>query len=454
MATTLNDMVTNDSLLPQDNPILQGNFAPVPQEREEVALEIIGTLPKSLNGTLLRTGPNPIDPGPNHHWFTGDGMLHAIRLEDGSARTYRNRWVRTDSIQEKLGHAAAPGVRLPIQGSGNVNVISHGGRVLALSEIGLSWEMTTNLETIRSFDYDGGLASSMTAHPKIDGKTGEMLFFGYDFGPVFLRYHRTDAAGHLQQTTEVELPECVMMHDFGVTATRVVFMDLPITADFSHIEDGSSAMPFGWDNKHQTRLGVMGRNDAAGDVTWIDIAPCFVFHPLNCYDDGDNIVMDVVRYERAFTSATDDDFEKGAKLVRWLIDPVVGKVESQVLSDVDQDFPRVDPRVECHPHRYGYALAVGGKHGFSDLLKHDLETGTVERYVVGDHCAGGEPVFVPSGNGEDEGHILSVVYNADTQLSELHVVDAQRFSEEPVAIVKLNARVPFGFHGNFVPAIT
>jgi carotenoid cleavage dioxygenase len=122
-----------------------------------------------------------------------------------------------------------------------------------------------------------------------------------------------------------------------------------------------------------------------------------------------------------------------------------------VLSDIDQDFPRVSPKVECHPHRYGYALAVGGEHGFKGLLKHDLQQRTTEVHDVGPDRAAGEPIFVPDGEAEDEGYILSVVYDASTGLSEVLVVDAQNFAGDPVAIVKLGVRVPNGFHGNFVP---
>jgi len=139
-------------------------------------------------------------------------------------------------------------------------------------------------------------------------------------------------------------------------------------------------------------------------------------------------------------------------LVRWIIDPVAGTVTTTVLSDIDLEFPRVNPKVECYPHQYGYALKTGGVHGFSDLLKFDLEAGTTQTYRVGDNCAGGEPVFVASSNGEaeDAGYLLSVIYNGDTQLSELHIIDAQDFEAKPLGIVKLNARVPFGFHGNFL----
>ena len=451
MTAHLNDLVENKALAPEDNPVLQGNFAPVDRELTLDQLEVVGQLPKELTGTLLRNGPNPVDPQPNHHWFNGDGMLHAIKLENGKALGYRNRWVRTEDLEEKSGLKAAPvsATQLLVQGSGNVNVVYHGGRVLALPEIGLPYELDLNLNTKRQYDYEGKLASNMTAHPKVDGRTGEMLFFGYELFAPYLRYHLADAAGELQRTLEIDLPRGVMMHDFGVTATRVIFMDLPVIVDLDIMERGMG-MPFRWDDKHQARLGILDRDAAADSAVWIDIDPCYVFHPLNSYDDGDKIIMDVVRYRKMFTEQPDSDFERGSQLVRWTIDVAAGTVDSRVLSKLDQEFPRINPRFECHPHRYGYALESGGRHGFSGLLKHDLIEGTTQQYDVGENCAGGEPVFVPVGEGEDEGYILSVVFDGNTQLSELHVVDARNFTSPAVAVVKLNARVPFGFHGNFV----
>jgi carotenoid cleavage dioxygenase-like enzyme len=451
----LNDLVENLPLMPEHNPILQGNFGPVPEELTLQSLEVIGEIPAALNGTLLRNGPNPVNPEPNHHWFTGDAMLHAIRFAEGKALEYRNRWVRTEKLEEKTNLKAAPvtGVELMVQGSGNVNVIYHGGRVLALPELGFPYEMNLALDTQRMYDFNGKLPGSMTAHPKIDGKTGELLFFGYSLEKPFLRYHAVDKAGSLVKTIEIDLPAGVMMHDFGVTASRVIFMDLPVVSNFDVMEQGFS-MPFQWDDNHQARLGIMNRDADEDSVKWIDIDPCYVFHPLNSYDDGENIVMDVVRYRKMFT-ATDEDqaaYEKGAQLVRWVIDVNAGEVTSTVLSDRDQEFPRVNPLYECYKHRYGYTLESGGPNGFGGLLKHDIDGDTTEHHAVGEDCAAGEPIFVPTGEGEDEGYILSVVFDASTRKSEVRIIDAQRFSDEPVAIVKLNTRVPFGFHGNYVAA--
>src|SRR4029450_6130531 len=90
-------------VLPEDNPYLRGNFAPVAVETTAFDLPVTGTIPACLHGTLMRDGPNPINPGPNHHWFTGDGMVHGIDIVDGKATAYRNRWVRTQRVAELKG---------------------------------------------------------------------------------------------------------------------------------------------------------------------------------------------------------------------------------------------------------------------------------------------------------------------------------------------------------------
>lgn len=442
-------------ILPEDNPYLKGNFGPVAGESDATELTVRGTLPKELNGQLLRDGPNPTAPGPNHHWFTGDGMIHALRLEDGRAVGYRNRYIRTTRVEENLGLKAAPLSPLQplMQGWGNVHVIKHAGRILALSETGLPYELDSELSTVGQYDFDGKLGSNMTAHPKIDLDTGEMHFFGYDFFDVKLRYHVADATGALVHSVDIDKPTATMMHDFGVTASRVIHMDLPVIFDLTMVERGLS-MPFRWSDEHPARLGVMPRRGVSGDVQWIDIDPCYVFHPLNAYDDGRRIVMDVLRHERVFVDSKIDLDEVAPELVRWTIDPDSGRVSSDTIDTNGQEFPRVDPRVECHRHRYGYTVSTSGEsvRGFDGLIKHDLEAGTRRLHAMADGRAPGEGVFVPVGDGEDEGYVLSVVYNPGTDRSEVIVIDAQRFTDDPVAVVELPSRVPFGFHGSWVPS--
>ena len=162
--------------------------------------------------------------------------------------------------------------------------------------------------------------------------------------------------------------------------------------------------------------------------------------------------MDVVRHDRTFVDSNIQLDRAQPQLVRWTIDPEKGRVDSQMIDEHGQEFPRVSPRVEGRKHRYGYAVGTSRdpRRGFDALIKHDLEAGTREVHAMQDGRAPGEGVFVPVGDGEDEGYVLSVVYDPRTDRSELIVLDAQRFSSDPVAVVELPSRVPFGFHGNWM----
>jgi carotenoid cleavage dioxygenase len=438
------------------NPYLEGNFAPVEREQTFDRLRVSGELPRELTGVLLRNGPNPVGAvDAKHHWFIGDAMLHAIEIADGGARAYRNRFVRTPAIERSLGLAAAPrsSQPLPLQGSGNVNVIEHAGRILALPEVGLPYELDGQLGTRGEYDFGGALRSSMTAHPKIDPVSGELLLFGYDFGPVHLRYHRATKDGTLDRTIEIATPKPSMIHDFGVTQSRVVFMDLPVQFDVELAVNGYR-MPFRWNDRAEARIGVMSRAATTDSVRWIEIEPCYVYHVLNAYDDGAKIVMDVVRYPRTFDQNRTWPIEDQlGKLVRWTIDEAAGTMDEQPLDLTPQEFPRVNPRFETLAHRYGYAVELdpdpSGFH-FRGLLKHDLKTGTHQRHDVGAGRAASEGVFVPRGAGEDEGYLIAPVYDARTNTSDVIVIDAQDFAGPPLATIHLPVRIPFGFHGNFV----
>jgi carotenoid cleavage dioxygenase len=441
------------------NPYLVGNFAPVRDERDDAGLPVTGAIPPELNGLLLRNGPNPIlDPDPaTYHWFLGDGMLHGIELSDGQAR-YRNRWVRSRVVCEALGEPAPAG---PPEVNGfpvwaNTHVIAHAGHIYALVESGLPTAMHTDLSTIGAFDFGGKLTTPFTAHPKIDPASGELLFFGYDLAAPYLRYHVVNPRGELVRTEAIDIPRSVMIHDFGVTATKVVWLDSPVVFDPELV--ARQPFPYTWRPEHGARAGVMPRSGGTADVTWIDLDPCYVYHVLNAYDTAnETVVIDVVRYPDMFaTEVHGPGASVGPRLDRWTIDGSARTVKMDTLDDAGQEFPRINDRYAGRQHRYGYTSEtdVGdswiGHHG---LRKHDLAGARTERHDVGSGRAAAEPVFAasPSDTGEDAGWVLSVVYDAGRDTSDVIVVDATSFEAEPIATVHLPRRVPFGFHGSWIP---
>ena len=250
-------------------PHLTGNYAPVTEELTAYELPFTGTIPAELTGWYLRNGPNP-HAAASAHWFLGDGMVHGVRLEQGRAVSYRNRWVRTTTFTDGARVRDADGNLDLAAGLANTHVIRHAGRTLALVESSYPYELTCELDTIGPYDFDGKLRTAMTAHPKTCPTTGELHFFGYDYTAPYLTYHCADAAGNLLVSRAIEVPAATMHHDFNLTAAHVVFMDLPVVFDLEVAKSGGG-MPFRWRADYQARLGVLRRNDPRGAIRWLSL---------------------------------------------------------------------------------------------------------------------------------------------------------------------------------------
>ena len=432
---------------------LRGNYAPVTDEVSAERLVVEGAIPPELNGRYLRNGPNPTS-GTSPHWFFGDGMIHGVEVGGGEARWYRNRWVRTRSFTEGAELRDGTGRVDRTVGVANTHVVCHAGRIFALVESSFPTELTKELDTVGPYDFGGKLTTAMTAHPKLCPVTGEMHFFGYDYFTPFLTYHRADAAGNLVQSEVIDVPGPTMIHDFAITEHNVVFMDLPVVFDLNRAMQGT--MPYAWSDDYGARLGVMPRGGRGADVRWYDIEPCYVFHPLNAFDDaggqeGGQVVVDVARYPELWRGGS-STFQR-ASLHRWTIDPSSGKVIEEALDDRPIEFPRVDERKVGLAHRYGYAVHTKpDEMGMTDLIKYDLLTGESTAHDFGPGRVPGEGVLAPVDGGvEDDGYVLTYVYDEARDGSDLVILDASRFAGPPVASVQLPQRVPFGFHGSWVP---
>ncbi len=427
---------------------LKGNFAPIFEEFTDTSLEVTGSIPPELCGRFFRNGPNP-QTGWSPHWFLGNGMIHGVELQGGRATWYRNRYVRTPYFANPEANAMEA-LTDPTMSAANTHVLRHAGRILALEEAHFPFELTPELETVGPHDFGGRLKTPVTAHPKICPVTGEMFAFGYQLTPPFLTYHRVSAEGELVQTEEITVPAATMIHDFNLTRNFVVFMDLPVVWDAAGLEAGG--LPIRWSDEYGARLGVMPREGRDADVVWYEIDPCYVFHPMNAYEDGDRIVIDVCRLDHL---AKLDGSTSLPRLTRWGIDRATGKVTEDRLDERAAEFPRIHDDRVGKPYRFGYAAGVSEKDGATTerYLKYDLETGACVDHELPDGREGSEPVFVPAAgaSAEDEGWVLSFVYDPAVDRSELVVLDATHFDRPPVARIHLPTRVPAGFHGSWLP---
>jgi len=433
---------------------LQGNWAPVKEEITVSDLEIKGEVPKEINGLYIRNGMNPRS-GYSDHWFFGNGMLHGFNFEDGKV-SYKNRYVRTPYYEKDLDIIGSFG---DLSASpANTHIIKHADKFLALEEAHLPWEVDENLETKGAYDFSGKLKGAMTAHPRICPKTGELLFFSYSvMSEPYLTYYRANPAGKLVQIEPIELPRAVMMHDWNITENYVVFMDLPIISDMNlAVETGS---PFGFKPEFGARLGVMPREGSNSDVKWFDIDPCYVFHPLNSYEEGNKIILYVCRQQEAMVGGFQDIYggeTTVARLWKWTIDLESGSVKEEQIDDAPCDFPRIDDRRIGFKNDYGYFTTLEtevdsltiGRH----LLKYDLVNDKRLTHDLGENVTGGEALFVPrtANSSEDDGWAISLAYEAETDRSKLLVINSQDFESAPVAEIYAPQRVPNGAHGSWI----
>ncbi|MCK2245466.1 MULTISPECIES: carotenoid oxygenase family protein [unclassified Crossiella] len=442
---------------------LSGAMAPVPDEHTAQDLPITGALPPELDGRYFRNGPNPLPGSPAGHWFTGAGMIHGIRISDGRAQWYRNRWIKTPAATgDDRPYLREDGTVDLTATSANTHVIPHAGRILALVEAGLPYELTPDLDTVGPCDFGGQLTTAMTAHPKEDPVTGELHFFGYSLRPPFLTYHVLSAAGDLIRSTPIDVLGPSMMHDFAITANHVLWLDLPMTASPELMVAGG--MPFAWNDNYPARIGVMPRHGSSADVRWIEVDSCYVFHVANAAENPDGtITFDAVRYTPAMiqkvwhgigghAELTNAQANAPTSLHRWVLDPARGTARESALGAESVEFPTIDDGLTGLPHRFVYTVGSNLADGVRGIVKYDLRDGTTDRHLLENTWQPGEAVFVPAADGdtEDAGWLLSVSSSDTGAPSELLVLDATDLAAGPVASVHLPRRVPSGFHGSWI----
>jgi carotenoid cleavage dioxygenase-like enzyme len=455
------------------------NLAPIPFECDAPHLKVVGELPRELNGTLYRNGPNPQFEAPGAHWFVGDGMLHAFHLENGRA-SYRNRWVRTPKWQAEhdAGRALfggfgrilpdAPASITQDGGVANTNIIFHAGRLLALEEGHLPTEIEPGtLNRLGYCDYNGGIAGPFTAHPKIDPVTGEMVFFGYNAaGPLTpaLSFGSVNASGVVTRFDRFEAPYASMVHDFIVTENHLLFPILPITGSMERAMGGKP--PYAWEPDKGAYVGVMKRQGTASDIVWFRAESCYVFHVMNAWEAGNRIVADVMQFEEAplFSHPNGlptDPKKSRARLCRWIFD-LSGNTDrftQTYLDDVTGEFPRIDDRRAGLPSTHGWYACANPElpmfGALSGVVHVDGKGSRLGQYLLPAGDTISEPVFVARGDdaAEGDGWLLAAVWRGRENRSDLAVFNATDVEAGPVALVELGHRVPDGFHGNWVGAM-
>ncbi|HWL44083.1 MAG TPA: carotenoid oxygenase family protein [Ilumatobacter sp.] len=449
---------------------LAGGYAPVADEVTAFDLQVIGELPAELAGRYVRNGPNPIAPEQldlaTHHWFVGDGMVHGIRLREGRAEWYRNRYVGSPAVSAVRGVPDVPGPNWSGSTLGpNTSVGGLAGTTWALVEAGgTPVELTYELDTVGRNDFFGTLPGAFTAHPKYDPRTGELHAVCYAWAQWLdhVQYVVVGPDGKVCHALDVPLPGMSMVHDMSLTPSWAVVYDQPCTVDLDLAFTGR--FPFRWDPEYGNRVGLIPRSGpdgfgaTAADIVWVDVPLGYVFHPMNAFERADGtVVIDVCNYDSMFATDLLGPFGDGGlgRLERWELSPARRTCSVTLIDATSNEFPRHRGSVGLQEYRYGYCASpslVAGE-GWP-TLKHDLVSGERHSFDHGPGRAAGEPVFVSRAGGdgaEDDGWLVTFVHDLGLGTTEFVVLDAQEFDRRGyVARVPLPQRVPFGFHGAWI----
>ncbi|CAK9214019.1 unnamed protein product [Sphagnum troendelagicum] len=476
-----------------------GNFAPVDREcppDENVEIES-GTIPSCLNGGVyLRNGGNPHhEPGFGYHYFDGDGMLHNVKFRDGKA-TYCCRYIRTNRFmqEEKAGKSLFPkmmgeihgfvglarlalfalramlGLLDPFGGIGTANagLEFFNGKLLAMSEDDQPYAVHItddgDLRTIGRYNFNGALkAINMTAHPKIDPKTGEMFSYTVNFVQApYLTLFKVSADGEKRANVNITLPEASLIHDFAITSKYIVIPDTQIVLRIQEMFNGKS--PVCIDDKKIPRFGVLPRDATTEErIKWFDLPDSTCIHYVNAWEEGDEIVVvGSTLSPIQFTFHQQEKME--LRLARFHLNLKTGTAYKQeVASNANFHGGQFNQMYKCKKTRYVYGVLSGPFPKYGGIAKFDLEASqnndVTQQAVVGLHkfpanCFCSEPYFVPRStdpsNLEDDGYLLTYYHNETANVSKLLVLDARSPTLEIVTSLKLPHRVPYGFHGLFV----
>lgn len=454
------------------NPYLQGAYAPVTKEITATELKVKGEIPTDFGGAYYRNGPNPYKtPTELHHWFDGDGMLHAIHFENGKAE-YRNRYVRTnDFLAEQNGTLQKKGIFHPATEVGdltvykdtaNTDIVMHNGELMALWYIsGQPVRLNARtLETIGNEGFEGKLPNNVSAHSKVDIRTGEFVFFDYALYEPYYSYGVVGANNQLQHYTQVALPGPRLPHDMAITENYSILMDLPIVFTDQGLKH--KVWSIHNDDSLPTRFGVIPRFGNGDQIKWFEFPGCYIYHVINAWEEGDDVVLyccrmidngrDMPKQFGPYAPMV-DVLALRAVVTKWTMNLKTGATKEEQIDDAINEFPTVNLDMVGHKTRYSYHASIPdtATQVFDGILKYDLQAGNYVRHDFGGQLCGSEPAFAPRFNAksEDDGYVISFVSDFNTGASKALILDAQNLADKPVAEIEIPQRIPLGFHGTW-----
>ncbi len=452
--------------------MLTGPFAPVLKEEVLTDLPVKGKIPTDLNGVYLRNGPNPrFKPKGAYHPFDGDGMIHGAHFKNGKL-TYRNKWVRTKGwhANDLHGEEQYWGIMsthkgrkdMPMSDVANTDVIGHGGKAVTTWYLAGKSHLLDpiTLETVDVVDYSRAPGHGISAHPKVDEVTGEMMFFDYFDHHPFMAYGVVNKDGKLVHHVPVELSGDRLPHDMGITENYSILHDLPVYHDEAARAAGRHKIRF--NASMPTRFGVIARYGAAAEIKWFAFSPCFVYHVVNCWEEGDELVMVACRFmplenekgaiDEARTAKMIADLGMNARLWRYRMNMKTGEASEECLNaDFNCEFPSYNSARTGRYSRYAYLVDHNpATLHWTGVRKFNTDTGeSLGAWTDGhEHCWYSEPWFAPADNprSEDHGYVICFMWNDKKREQELQIFNALDINAGPVARVQMPHAIPVGFH--------
>lgn len=449
-----------------------------PTDKEIVVDELTvleGEVPTDFNGAYVRNGPNSMYPPiGRHHWFDGDGMLHAVYIKDGKVG-YRNRYIETKGLQHEKKAGKAQWVGLMenpsqnpkferLKNTSNTDIVFHNNNLITLWYVsGEPYRIDAKtLETIGIEDFGGQLKNNISAHAKVDEHTGEFIFFDYGNTYPYMMYGVVSADGKSVHSVPIELPGPRLPHDMWISENYSILMDLPFFNDPEALKNGRYKVKYF--DELPSRFGVIPRYGDSKDIRWFEADPCYIYHSINAWEEGDELVLIASRTTTPIPPVKEgaSKIEKMVQLLYneftlyyWRLNLKTGRVKEGALDDMNTEFPIINLDYLGRKGRYSYNVYMDNSYTtltFKGLVKYDTWTGKSQKYMFGDQRFGNEAAFAPRINAksEDDGYVVTYVYDKEKDQSELIIIDAQNFELGPIARVGIPQRIPMGFHATWV----
>ena len=472
---------------PNENPYLNEAWKPCDTEWTVTTpdLEVVGEIPRDLHGVYLRNGHNQVhEPIGRFHPFDGDSMVHAIHLENGKA-AYRNRYTRTVGFlaEQGAGKSLWPGIIEPRKGTrrgwgsigkmkdnAGTDIIVHGGKVIvAMSQCSEPYRLDPI--TLDTFGPDENWALDVQpygicSHFKHDQATGHMMFFNYGERHPYMNYGVVDRDNKLVHYVPIELPGPRWPHDLGFTSNYSILHDLPMFFDEKFLAKGAHRLAF--HRNVPARFGIIPRFGTNDEIKWFEAKPCYILHLANCYEEGDDVVMEGCIQTNPVPDLTPFPKEGYARMMamldmhlqethmhRWRFNMKTGQTKEEYLDDQVTEFPMTNADLGGRPYRYSYnAVPAKGFWLLEGLKKYDFQTGQTQTYMMPKGCYISEAPFAPRphGKSEDDGYLLTFVTNLNSGKGECAIFDAQDITKGPIARILLPHQVPTGAHAFWAPA--